>query len=60
MARLDERVFDEGQAGFRDVFDAVIALRFDFDAKAGKDGGKLGDFFAVVTGEEDGLHGAQG
>ena len=59
MARLDERVFDEGQAGFRDFCDAVIALRFDFDAEAGKDGGEFGDFFCVITGE-DGLHGAQG
>ena len=56
MARLDKGVFHEGQPGFGDFINAVIALWPDGDAEAGKDGGEFGDFFRVVAGE-DGVHG---
>ena len=53
MACLDERVFDEGRAGFRDLSDAKIALRLDMNVAGGEDGAEFADFFAVVTGQYD-------
>ena len=57
MARLEQRVFDEGESGFFGVLDAEFALRHHFEMAVGKQRVEFGELAAVAAGENDALHG---
>src|SRR5581483_2924458 len=56
MARLEQRVFDEGEAGFLGVFHAQLGLRNHFERTVGEQLVEFGKFAAVAAGQDDALH----
>ena len=55
VARLEDGVLDEGQAGLLGLGDAVLALRADMDPGLGQQAFDLTDLAGVVAGQDDGL-----
>ena len=55
MARLEQGIFDKGQAGFLGVVYAQAGLGNDFEATVGQQGAEFLELARVAAGQDDAL-----